>query len=125
MLKRLHIKPTDDLPGVVLDPKKDDFRIWGRILPEDGYKFFKPILDWVEEYIEDPNEDTVFYFKLDYYNSSTARMLTKLIVILEQIQETNKKIKIVWEYGEDDEVMEERGEELKSISYLPFELRAN
>ncbi len=123
MLKRLYIEPADDLPGVILDPKKNDFRIWGRILPEDGAKFFQPILDWVEKYIENPNEETIFYFRLDYYNSSTARMLTKLIVILEQIQETNNKVKVVWEHDEDDEVMQERGEELKSISYLPFEIR--
>jgi hypothetical protein len=124
MLKRLYISPTDDLPGVILDPKTGEFRIWGRVLPEDGNKFFKPILEWVEEYVEHPNDETIFYFKLDYYNSSTARMLTKLIVILEHIQEVNKKVKVVWEHSKEDEGMEERGDELKSISYLPFELRA-
>ncbi len=123
MLGRLHIQPTDDLPGIILDPKNGEFRIWGRVIPEDGNKFFKPILEWVEEYVENPNPETVFYIKLDYYNSSTARMLSKLIMILEHIQEVNKKIKVVWEYSKDDEVMYERGDELKSISYLPFELK--
>jgi len=123
MLKKIDIKPTDDLPGVIFDPIKNLFIIFGRILPEDGRIFFNPILDWVAEYVKSPNEYTELHFKLDYYNSSTARMLTKLIVELEKILETGKKVKVVWEYAADDEVIKERGEELKSISYLPFELR--
>lgn len=124
MLKKINIKPTDDLPGVIFDPKKNFFMIFGRILPEDGRVFFNPLLEWVGEYVKSPNEYTELHFKLDYYNSSTARMLTKLIVELEKIIETGNKVKIVWEFAKDDEVIKERGEELKSISYLPFELRS-
>jgi len=124
MLKALHIKPTDDLPLVILDASKNIFKISGRVLPEDGNVFFEPILKWVSEYVKSPNKTTDFHFSLDYYNSSTARMITKLIVELEKIQEMNKDIKIIWEHLEEDEVMLERGEELKSISYLPFELRS-
>jgi hypothetical protein len=124
MLKKINIKATDDLPGVVFDPKKNFFMIYGRILPEDGRIFFNPLLEWIGEYVKEPNEYTEMHFKLDYYNSSTARMLTKLIVELEKIITTGNKVKVVWEYSGDDEVIKERGEELKSISYLPFELRA-
>jgi hypothetical protein len=124
MPKPLKIKPTTDLPLVILDSKQNTFSISGRVLPEDGNKFFEPILSWISEYVETPNNSTEFHFMLDYYNSSTARMITKLIVMLEKIQEKEKNVKIVWEYSENDEVMLERGEELKSISYLPFELRS-
>jgi hypothetical protein len=124
MLKPLKLKATDDLPNVVLDAKLNQFFITGRVLPEDGNKFFEPILNWISEYVETPNTNTEFRFRLDYYNSSTARMITKMIVLLEKIQEKDKNVKVVWEYLNDDEVMLERGEELKSISYLPFELRA-
>lgn len=123
MQKPLKIKPTDDLPFVLLDSKQNIFSITGRVLPEDGNKFFEPILNWIQEYVDSANQSTEFNFRLDYYNSSTARMITKLIVLLEKIQEKDKDVKVVWEYLGDDEVMLERGEELKSISYLPFELR--
>ena len=123
MLEKFHIQPTDDLPGVILDAENNIFKIYGRVLPEDGNKFFKPIINWVSEYVKNPNPETELHMRLDYYNSSTARMLTKMIVELEKIQETDNKVKIIWEYAEDDEVIEERGEELKSIAYLPFELR--
>lgn len=125
MLRKLRIKPTDDLPGVILDPKKNIFKIWGRVLPEDGNKFFAPLLEWTEKYVDAPNDHTEFRFKLDYYNSSTARMIVKMIVILESIQEIEgKTVKVVWEYAKDDDQLEERGEEMKSISELPFELKA-
>lgn len=123
MPKKFQLKATDDLPAVILDAKKNIFKITGRILPEDGNKFFKPILKWVSEYASAPNPYTEFHLRLDYYNSSTARMLTKMIVELEKINETGNKVKVVWEYEEDDEVMEERGIELKSISKLPFEMK--
>lgn len=123
MLKKFVLQPQEDLPGVILDPENNEFIIYGRVLPEDGNKFFEPILDWIEEYVENPNESTEFHFRLDYYNSSTARMLTRLIVELEEIQEKAGDVKVVWEYYEEDEIMKERGEELKSISYLPFELK--
>jgi hypothetical protein len=123
MLKKFILQPEEDLPGVILDPENDEFMIYGRVLPEDGNKFFEPILDWVQNYVDKPNENTEFHFRLDYYNSSTARMLTRLIVELEEIQEKGAKVKVVWEYYEEDEIMKERGEELKSISYLPFELK--
>jgi len=123
MLKKFILNATDDLPMVVLDSKNNTFKIAGRVLPQDGKIFFEPILEWIREYVKEPNELTEFHFNLDYYNSSTARMITKLIVELEKIQELNKNVKVIWEFDEDDEVMLERGEELKSISYLPFELR--
>lgn len=123
MLKKFVIQPEDDLPGVILDPDNNEFVIYGRVLPEDGNKFFEPILNWVQEYAENPKDETEFHFRLDYYNSSTARMLSRLIVELEDIQESGNQVKVVWEYYEEDEIMKERGEELKSISYLPFEMK--
>lgn len=124
MPEKFTFQQTDDLPGIILDSKSDTFIIYGRVLPEDGNTFFEPILKWIEEYVKNPNKETEFHFRLDYYNSSTARMLTRLIVELEKIQETKNHVKVVWEYYEEDEIMEERGKELKSISYLPFELKA-
>ena len=84
--KVIKLKPTDDLPLVILDAKKNTFQISGKVLPEDGNVFFEPILNWVAEYVKKPNSLTEFYFRLDYYNSSTARMITKIIVQLEKIQ---------------------------------------
>ncbi len=123
MLKKFIIEAQNELPGIILDPQKNEFLIYGRILPEDGVKFFAPVLAWLAKYIKAPNEKTEFYFRLDYYNSSTARMLTKIIVELEQLQEKGKAVKVIWEYFVEDEIMKERGEELKSISFLPFVLK--
>lgn len=123
MPEKLYIQPTDDLPGVMLDANNNIYKIYGRVIPEDGNRFFDPIIDWIAEYVKKPNPETEFYLRLDYYNSSTARMLIKIIVELEKIQKTKNKIKVIWECDDDDDVIKERGEELKSISFLPFELR--
>jgi len=123
MLKPIKLQETDDLPLVILDAQNEIFRVSGRVLPEDGNLFFEPILKWIAEYALKPNKNTEFFFKLDYYNSSTARMLAKMILELECIVETGNDVKVVWQFAEDDEVIEERGEELKSITDLPFEMR--
>ncbi len=123
MLKPIKLRETEDLPLVILDAENEIFRVTGRVLPEDGNVFFEPILKWIASYVEKPNKSTEFFFQLDYYNSSTARMLAKMIAELEHILTTGNDVKVIWLYNEDDEVIEERGEELKSISDLPFEMR--
>ena len=124
MPEAIYFEPTADNPKVILDKEKGLFEISGRSLPEDVAKFYAPVMDWVLEYITDPNDETEFVFDLEYFNSSSARLIVKMLVELEKLEKMGKKVKAVWLYKENDDVMQERGEELKSVVLLPFELKA-
>ena len=112
------ISATEDTPGVRLDAANDIFEISGRSLPEDVVKFYKPILDWLEEYGKAPNPTTVFDFKLSYFNTASSKIILDILMKLEGIA----NISIKWHYPSDDEDMMEAGEEYADIVDVPIEM---
>jgi hypothetical protein len=116
------ISATEDTPGIRLDAANDVFEISGRSLPEDVVKFYKPILDWLDEYAQSPNEDTVFEFKLSYFNTASSKIILDVLMKLEGIHDSGKNISIKWYYPSDDEDMMEAGEEYAEIVGCHIEL---
>ena len=121
-MEPLIIQGTDDTPTVRLDPANDIFEISGRSLPEDVADFYKDILDWLTFYIQKPNEQTEFVFKLTYANTATSKILLDVFKLLEDMHERGHKINIIWFYEVDDEEMLEGGEEYREAFSMPFEM---
>ena len=113
---------TEDTPGIKLDAANDIFEISGRSLPEDVVKFYKPILDWLDEYAQSPNEETVFDFKLSYFNTASSKIILDIMMKLEEIHNGGHNITIKWYYPSEDEDMMEAGEEYADIVDIPIEL---
>ena len=109
-------------PGVVFDTKSGKFEITGKACPENVVEFFKPILEWLDNYKDNPIEKTVFEFKLEYYNTASSKMLFVIMQKLEPIAEAGKEVLIRWYFPEDDEALEEAGEEFDELIDLPSEL---
>jgi hypothetical protein len=124
MEKTIKIKETEDTPRVILDKLNNKFEISGRSLPEDASKFYFPILNWIEGYVKEPNPETILNINLEYFNSSSIKQLVMLLIQLEYIMKSDKTVKVVWSYDKDDELIEIKGLEIKSILDLPFELRS-
>ena len=116
------ISSTEDTPGIRLDATNDIFELSGRSLPEDVVKFYKPILDWLDEYAQSPNEKTVFEFKLTYFNTASSKIILDILMKLEGIHNNGNSITIKWYYPSDDEDMMEAGEEYADIVDIPIEL---
>ena len=116
------ISATEDTPGIKLDAANDIFEISGRSLPEDVVKFYKPILDWLDEYAQSPNEETVFDFKLSYFNTASSKIILDIMMKLEEIHNGGHNITIKWYYPSEDEDMMEAGEEYADIVDIPIEL---
>lgn len=121
-MKSLDIKGTNDTPKVILDKKNDMFEISGRSLPEDVVSFYKPIIDWLEEYKNDPLEYTEFVFRFIYFNTATSKLIQDIVFKLEELYEAGNNVQVMWFYEEDDEDMQDVGEEFMEICDVPFEL---
>lgn len=117
----IKIKGSDDTPNVILDKDNTIFEISGRSLPEDVAAFYEPILDWLDQYSEDPLDKTVFNFKLEYFNTASSKLLLDVLLKLEDMHDDGKDILVRWHYPDDDEDMEEAGEEYADIVEVPFE----
>ena len=121
-METIKLVGTDDTPGIILDAQNNIFEISGRSLPEDVAAFYSPILDWLEEYAESPNDTTVVDFKLVYFNTASSKLLLDVLLQLEEMKEAGADVKVRWHYPDDDEDMEEAGEEYSDIVEVPFEM---
>lgn len=121
-MEPLIIKGTDDTPTVRLDPANDIFEIGGRSLPEDVVSFYKDIIDWLNFYVQKPNDETVFVFKLTYVNTATSKILLDVLRLLEDMHDRGAIVKVIWYYEVDDEEMLDTGEEYRDSFALPFEM---
>jgi hypothetical protein len=110
-----------DTPGIILDKENNVFEIWGRSLPENVMVFYRPILEWLNNYANDPNPETIVNMKFIYFNSSTSKVIADILLILERMIKEQKKVKVYWHYIEDDDDMHEAGQDYADIFLVPFE----
>ena len=117
----IKILGTEDTPTVILDKAENHFEISGRSLPEDVAAFYEPILEWLNDYADEPNSKTVFDFKLEYFNTASSKLLLDVLLKLEDMVDDGNEVLVKWHYPSDDEDMEEAGEEYADIVEVPFE----
>lgn len=115
----LNLEGTEDTPAILFDKKKGIFKVSGRSIPEDPSVFYKPVLEWIRQYAKDANPFTHVVFKLEYFNTSSAKLLLDMLYALEAI----KGVSIIWYFDEEDEDMEEAGQEFAELVKIPFEFK--
>jgi len=116
----LKIEKTSDTPNVTLDSNNNLFEFSYRSLPENAIDFYNPILDWIEEYSKNPNNETIVDFKLEYFNTASAKQIAKVLLKLLEISK-NAKVKINWYYDKDDTDMLASGQRYSKLINLEFE----
>jgi len=120
-METIKIQGTEDTPKIILDKENELMEISGRSLPEDVSSFYEPVLNWLNEYADNPNKKTIFNFKLTYFNTASSKLLLDILMKLEEMHEKGLDVIIKWHYPEDDEDMAEAGEEYADIVDVPFE----
>lgn len=121
-MEHLYVEGTKMTPNVILDSDKKVYSITGSSRPENPLQFYKPIFEWLTNYLENTDERMVFEVQLDYFNTSTSKVLLDLFELFEKFAET-KDIHVVWYYQSDDEEMQEAGEELLDLVELSHEIK--
>lgn len=120
MIEPLRIQATNDSPAVILDKEMNCFEFNGKSLPENPKEFFTPIVNWVNDYVKEPNNETVLTFKMEYINSASQKRIHDIILICKEIHENNLPIYVDWYYHSEDEGMKEEGETLSELISIPF-----
>ena len=116
------IKGTYDCPEVTLDKENNLFEVSGRSLPEDVVTFYEPMINWLNEYMEDPNPETIFDFKFIYFNTASSKVILDILTLLEEMIENGHKASVRWHFAEYDEDMQEAGEEYAEMVDVPFDI---
>lgn len=122
MVKKLEIEATPKTPMVDFDPESGVLKLEGRSIPENAFQFYEPILQWLDEYVNNAPPSTELVFKLDYFNTSSSKALLSMFRKLEKLLEAGKQVKIKWYYEEGDEDMKEAGIGYSNLVKVPIEL---
>ena len=118
-MERLLIGATQKSPLVHMDANKGLIEIKGRSTPEDTDIVFRPIIKWVDEYVENPREKTIVNFHFEYFNSSTTKALMRFVNKLVLLNKNEKfELEINWLYFDED--MLEYGQDFEELSGLSF-----
>lgn len=120
-MKRLYIQERDFIPGVIFDKEKGKFELTGKACPENMEEFYEPLFNWLDEYLDQPNNDTLFSIKLLYYNTASSKALLKILQKLEKLHNKKFNVKVLWHYDEEDEEMLIAGEDYSELINIPFE----
>lgn len=120
-METLLIEQTEDSPRIILDPVDKLFEISGKSLPEDVLEFYQPVLDWLNEYREEPDTITIFNVRLIYFNTASSKLIMDIFLIFEEMVEEGHDILIKWHSPQTDEDMHEAGKEFEEMIAVPFE----
>ncbi len=122
-LKVLEIQGTNKTPYIKFDPESGELIMKGRSIPENAVEFYKPLVDWLNEYAKNPKDKTTVKIQLEYFNTSSSKCILDVFKKLEEIhKKEGKEVVINWYYEEDDEDMLEAGEDYQSILKIPFRM---
>ena len=121
-MEALKITETEDSPKVTLDLDANIMELEGRSLPEDVNTFYEPVLSWLEEYSKSPLENTVFNFRLTYFNTASSKIILDILTQFEEMIEEGHQVLVRWHFPDEDEDMQEAGEEYADMVDVPFEM---
>ena len=123
-MKNLIIQGEYKIPDVKFDVEKGILEIAGKSIPDRAEEFYKPIVEWLDNYLLNPCEETIFNFKLMYFNTGTERYIFSILKKLESCHKSGNKITVNWFYQDDDEDMLDVGEDYQDRVGIPIILVA-
>ena len=121
------IAATDRSPEVRLDVANRTISFTGEAYPEDAAAFWGPILQEMQNIVEqEPEELLQVDFRLAYFNSSSAKALMNVFQLLESAAENGTKIRVNWYFQDGDDTIEESGEDfsedLRAVEFASIKL---
>jgi len=119
MINKLIIDKTNTTPEVILDPENKIYKISGESRPSDVREFYDQIISWLSDFhweltnSKDLNEPINFSFHLEYFNSSSSKMILDISKILSSLKLNGFNVTINWCYDNEDIDMLDAGKEIK------------
>lgn len=121
-MQYLEIEPTYKSPKVTFDPVEGKMCIEGRSVLEKVEEFYRPILNWLDTYIEEANQSSLeFTFDLEYVNLATTKRLLFCFYKLHKLQQKGVKVSVTWRYPNNDKEAKELGEDLAQMFSFPVD----
>ena len=95
-MESLLIEGTAKTPNIRFDGNQGLIEIKGRSIPENSIEFYKPLVDWLDKYAQNPKATTKVNVQLEYFNTSSSKCILDVFKKLETIHKANHEVVINW-----------------------------
>jgi len=122
-MDRFERPATDKTPYVAFDLAQGSLEVRGCSIHENADRFFLPLVEQVEAYVQAPQPRTSIRFSLTYFNSSSAKFLLDTLRMLDDLHASGaSQVSLAWHYEEGDLDMLEAGEDFMGLLDFPVKL---
>jgi hypothetical protein len=109
-------------PKACFDKEQNTFSLSGRSIPENAIDIYAPIIDWWQQYLQNPNPETTIDMNFEYINSSSMKQIARLFAMLDAIPASVSKVSVRWHYTPDDLDSKMQAERLAKMVKFPIEI---
>ncbi|MEQ8907629.1 MAG: DUF1987 domain-containing protein [Vicingaceae bacterium] len=121
-MRHIEIEPTYKSPRVILNPSEGQFKIEGKSVLVNVEEFYRPLLNWMDEFLEKPTTSKVeFTFDVEYFNLASTKRFLFFLFKLKQLKEKGVEVIVNWHYLNQDQYGLETGKDFAQMLELPFE----
>ncbi len=118
-MKNIFIEATALTPQIVLNTNTGEYSIVGKSYPEDGLVFYKFMINYIDELIQNNTQTFTLTFDLEYANTSSAKSFISIIYKMQEL----KTAKVIWIYEKEDDQILELGTDIADLVSVPFEFK--
>ncbi|CAN5517098.1 hypothetical protein BH10BAC1_BH10BAC1_11950 [soil metagenome] len=124
-MNRFEVTASNNTPHIIFDVDANVFLIEGKSFPEDSKEFYRPVIEWVEEFKANSPKTISVCFNLFYLSSSSIISVKQFLMKLVELNTAGATVTVVWSYDEDDDDIKKTGEDYEKLTKLNFEYKIN
>ena len=117
----LYKEASENTPLVSFNFEKGLFILEGQCTLDEQESFFTSIENHIIDYIKQPADCTILTLNLSAINISSSKFLLNIVVLLDELYQLNKDVKIRWVYNNDEDGNYELGNDYADMVSVPFE----
>ena len=118
----LNIPATQATPEITAVWDSGNLCMQGDSYPENSFKFFVPIIEWVKAYLADTGTPLHLDLRLLYLNTSSVKGMMDIFDILEEAHIGGRQVSVAWHYDTENERVAELANEFKEDCSFLFEI---
>jgi len=104
------VKGSPYYPSVHFNAETGVCELRGESYMEETYKFYEPMINWINEYIK-LKKPLEVNFKLTYFNTNSSRLILDILDIVRKYKDSGGTVSVNWYYDKRDPDMVEEVED--------------
>ena len=123
MSMNCELPKTASTPLVIIDESKGYMKFEGESYGENVLEFYKVVTDWLSVYLKSDFESFTLDCALEYFNSSTSKLLYNMLVDMDSAAANGKNVVVNWYVDKDNDIIIESGEDFEEdLDNLSFNM---